>query len=288
MAIWVCSVSFDKWLLPPIVLPRLRAWSGPGSQSPNNRLTCCLSGSHSMLPATDRMLPRGLKTAGVVLADAGRRQFVQPLGRAAMVQAERGGVMAAAQLDQHLLPGLVFQTQNVLQGQCPHGVKLIGGQVRAAQDVGVDFQGGRQVGRQGRAPETHVHDADALVAVESEVVQSQRQFPAVALAGAAGDEIAQHRRHAALVGRIVGATGRHQEVERRRADVRHALGEEREAVGEGMVMDVLTPQAISDHEFCAKAMECATPARFRRLGTKSCGSGSRRGDKAGPRHRSGR
>ena len=86
-----------------------------------------------------------LKVAGVVLANALGRQPGQPLRRAAVVQAQGRRVMPAAQFDQHLLPRLVLQALDVLQGQGPHRVQLVGGQVRPAEDVGVDLQGVRQV-----------------------------------------------------------------------------------------------------------------------------------------------
>ena len=73
---------------------------------------------------------------------------------------------------------------------------------------------------------------------KAQVVQGVGQFPAVALAGAAGAEVGQDRGEAEPLGRVVDAAGRDQEVERRRADVLHALGEQGQAVGERVLVDV--------------------------------------------------
>ena len=111
------------------------------------------------------------------------------------------------------------------------------GQVRPAEDVGVNLQSGREIPRHGRAPKARVHQADALAAIEAEIVQGQRQLAAIALAGAAGDEVGEDGGEAKLIGRIVDAAGRHQEIEGRRADVFHALGQQGQSIGEGMLVD---------------------------------------------------
>src|SRR5262249_6797316 len=121
---------------------------------------------------------------------------------------------------------LVLQALQVLKGQRLDGVDLAFGQVRAADDVGVDIESRGQVAGQGRAPEPRVQGADALVAIDAEVVQRQRQLAAVALAGPAGDEVREDRGDAVVRRQVVGAAGRDEKVQRRRAHVFHALGEQ--------------------------------------------------------------
>src|SRR5205823_4333297 len=99
--------------------------------------------------------------------------------------------------------------------------------------VGIDLEGGGQVAGQGRAVEAHVQGADALVAVHAQVVEGEGEFPAVAVAGPAGDDVGQHRADAEPLGRVVLTAGRHQDVQGGRADVVHALGQEGQPVGEG-------------------------------------------------------
>ena len=90
--------------------------------------------------------------------------------------------MPSPQLDEHLLARLVLEALEVLEGQCLDRVHFVFGQVRPAQDVGVDFEGGGQVSAERRCPRNRMCIvADALVAVEPEVVQGQGQFPAVPL-----------------------------------------------------------------------------------------------------------
>src|SRR5262245_18048343 len=108
-----------------------------------------------------------------------------------------------------------------------------------AEDVGIDFQPRGQVAGHGAAPEADVNAADAFVAVDAEVVQGERQLPAVALTGPADDQLGHHRAYAELVGRVEDAPSRYQDVEGRGADMLHAFGEQRQAVGKSVLMDRL-------------------------------------------------
>ena len=182
---------------------------------------------------------RAAKQTLMALADVLDGEGGDALDRAAVVVAERRGVVALAQLDQDFRPRLVFQAADVLQGQRTDGVQLVFRQVRPQQNVGVDFEGGGQVAGDGGAPETHVDAADALAAVQAEVVDGQRQLAAVAFAGPARDEVAEDGAGAETVGPIVDVTGRDQEVEGRRTHVRHGFGQQRQAVGEGVLINVL-------------------------------------------------
>ena len=98
------------------------------------------------------------------------------------------------------------------------------------------------------APQKRMCDgADALVAVQAEVVQGQvssrlSRSPAPRVIRSDSTEAMP-----GWLGRIVDAAGRHQEVERRRADVLHALGQQRQAVGEGVLMDFLWHGRILPH-----------------------------------------
>ena len=70
-----------------------------------------------------------------------------------------------------------------------------------------------------------MHRADAFVAIESEVVEGQRELAVVAFAGAARDHIGEHRGNAQAAWRIVNATCGNHEIERCRAHVIHAFGQ---------------------------------------------------------------
>src|SRR5262249_38206048 len=118
------------------------------------------------------------------------------------------------------------------------GLQFVLGQVGAAQDVGVDLQGSGQVARDGSAPEAHVHGADAFAAVQAEVVEVTVELAAIALAGAAGNQVGQHAGHAEASGRVVGAPGGDEEVEGGGADVFHAFRQQGEPVGEGVLKDL--------------------------------------------------
>src|SRR5438270_2738425 len=119
---------------------------------------------------------------------------------------------AAAQLDHYFLAWLVLQGENVLNGQGADRIDLLGRQVGAAEDISIYFQSGAEVTGQGRAPETDVELADALVAIQAEVIQRQAEFPARALAGPARDHLGEDCGHAKALRRIINATGRHQEI----------------------------------------------------------------------------
>src|SRR5262249_46603506 len=119
------------------------------------------------------------------------------------------------------------------------GVHVLFGQVRPAQDVGVDAQGGGEVAAQRRPPEADVQGADTLMPVEAEVVEGEGQLPAVTVAGAARDEVGQHGGNAQVPRRVVHTAGRHQEVQRRRAHVVHALRQQGHAVGQRVLIDRL-------------------------------------------------
>ena len=175
----------------------------------------------------------------IMISNHLRGEAADALGSAATVLAQRRRIMPAAKLDQQFLPRLVFQAQKVLQRQGPDGLHLILGNVRPAQDVGVDFQGRGQAAGQGGAPEPHVDAADTFLVVQAEPVEGQGQSPAIAVAGPAGDQVGQDRGDPQVLRRIVDAAGRHQEIKGRRADVLHPLEQQGQAIGEGMVVYVL-------------------------------------------------
>ena len=185
------------------------------------------------------MAPRGRNRRACRCAQLLNGQGGHAFDRAAVVVAERAGVVALAQFDEDLGARLVFQAADVLQGERAHRLHFVVGQVRPAQNVGVEFKGGGQVAGDGGAPETHVDAADALAAVEAEVVHRQGEFAAVAVAGAARDEVGEDGAGAETVGPVVDAAGRDKEVEGRRTHVRHGFGQQRQAVGEGMLKDFL-------------------------------------------------
>ena len=118
-----------------------------------------------------------------------QRQTLNAFLGAAMIIGQRRGEMAFAQLDQDFLPRLVFQTEDVLNGEGLDRVEFVFGQMRPAEDVGIQLQGLGQIAGQGAAPEAHVHQPDALTAVQAEVVQGHGQLLAVQLAGAAGEHV---------------------------------------------------------------------------------------------------
>ena len=51
------------------------------------------------------------------------------------------------------------------------------------------------------------------------------------------DQVGEHGGDAELIGRIVDAAGRHQEIERRRAHVLHALGQQGQSIGERVLIN---------------------------------------------------
>src|SRR5262249_45418114 len=89
------------------------------------------------------------------------------------------------------------------------------------------------------APERKVQSADVLAVVDAEVVQGGAELPVVAGARAAHHQVRQHRGDAAILRRVVNAACWHQEVECRRANGIHALGQQRESGGEGVMKDLL-------------------------------------------------
>src|SRR5262249_6791849 len=95
----------------------------------------------------------------------------------------------------------------------------------------------QQVAGQRGAPETHVNAADALVAVEAEIVEGEAQLAAVTLSGAPCNQVGQHRSDAEISRRILRATGRDEEVECGRTHVLHPLGQERQSVGKSVLID---------------------------------------------------
>src|SRR5207244_2801878 len=83
-----------------------------------------------------------------------------------------------------------------------------------------------------------------LVPVQAQVVQGVRQRPAIARSSAAGDQVGEDRGQAQVGGRIVHAAGGYQEVEGGRAHVLHSLGQQSQAVGEGVVVDFLSHAGV--------------------------------------------
>jgi hypothetical protein len=60
MPICVCVVSFSRWARLCAVRPSASADGSGAVQSPNSRPIWSRSGFHSMLPATEMMVPRGV------------------------------------------------------------------------------------------------------------------------------------------------------------------------------------------------------------------------------------
>ena len=93
--------------------------------------------------------------------------------------------------------------------------------------------------------------ADAFVAIEAQVVEGQGQLPAVAFAGPARDQVGEDRSDAQVFRRVVDAAGRHQEVQRRRAHVLHALGQQGQAIGERMMINFLRHLGVLGMAACS-------------------------------------
>jgi len=81
----------------------------------------------------------------IVAAHALRGQRFDAFDGAATVVAQRRGIVVLAQFEHDLLARLIFKPLDVLKGQRFDRIEFIGGQMRAAQDVGVQLKGGRQV-----------------------------------------------------------------------------------------------------------------------------------------------
>ena len=201
MAICVCSVS----------LARCGPLAGRGPRFSGRRLVA-LPVAEQALDLVAQRLPldiaghgqdgaaRPEQAADGVCATSSMVRLSMPSAVPRRSLLERRRIVLLAQLDQAPSGAARPPGLQVLQGQGLDRVEFLFGQVRPAQDVGVDFQGGRQVAGQRRAPEAHVHDADAFAAVQAEVVQGQGQFPAVAVAGAAGDQVGEDEADAELSG----------------------------------------------------------------------------------------
>ena len=145
--------------------------------------------------------------------------------------------MAAAKLDHHLLRGLVFDRPQALQHVLPAGIQFLGRQARTPQDVGENGQrGGQVLGQRGPA----IGDpraGDRGMVLDAQVVQVENELPAVARPRPAERHLAGQRGQSLPFGRLVDATGRHEEGKRRRLQPMHRLGQEHQAVGKNMRED---------------------------------------------------
>ena len=101
--------------------------------------------------------------------------------------------MPAAQLEHHLLARLVFDRAQFLQHDQPAGFELVGGKMRAAQQVGEDRERRRQVLGQRGAAEAGVAVGNRFAALDAQVVQVVNELPAVARARAAQRHLAGER-----------------------------------------------------------------------------------------------
>ena len=111
--------------------------------------------------------------------------------RCALVgSAPRLGIVAAAKLDHQLLGGFVLDRLELLEHDLAGGFEIVRGQVGAAEDVGIDRQGGGQVFGDRYAAVARVRVGDRFAAFDAEVVQVEDQPAIVAGTGAAVDHFA--------------------------------------------------------------------------------------------------
>src|SRR6516165_4510027 len=110
-----------------------------------------------------------------MLPENTRRQARNALLGAAPVLPERGRIMAALQLNEHFLPRLIFQTLQILDRQSLDGFDFVLRKVWPLQYVGVEFQGGAQISGEGGSPKPNVQCPNALIAIQTEIIQSEAE-----------------------------------------------------------------------------------------------------------------
>ena len=149
---------------------------GGGCQSPSSRPTSSLQ-PRPIDPAghaQDRAV--GAIVAGEKVADLVDRRSLRNAGMLALARPAPGlGIVAAAELDHHLLRRLVLDRPQLPGTPPPAGFQLIGRQVRPAEQVGVDRQRGRQIFGQRRPAEAGVGVGDRLAPLDAQVVQVERR-----------------------------------------------------------------------------------------------------------------
>lgn len=119
-------------------------------------------------------------------------QILNSFEGAAMIIAQGRGIKVLAQLDHNARARFVFEPLEILQSQSLARFQFLGGQMRTAKNIGVEFQGSGQVARQGGSPEASMHQADAFAAIQAEIIQGKGEFSAVQRAGTASDHIGEY------------------------------------------------------------------------------------------------
>ena len=105
-------------------------------------------------------------------------------GGPAAIPTQRHRPVPATQLDHHLGPRFVFERLQILEGQRLHRLEFVFGEMRATQDIGIDLEAGKDIAGEGSSPRIASATARPLVAIEAEIVEGQREGPAIAIAGA--------------------------------------------------------------------------------------------------------
>ena len=148
--------------------------------------------------------------------------------------------MAAAQLEHHLLARLVFDRAQLLQRDEPARFELVGRQMAAAEQVGVDRQRRRDRFSASVAP------LKLVWLVETDSPRSTPRFSRSSMNWRLSRSPAPRRAISqvnelkpAAVGRIVHAAGRHEKREGGRFERLHRLGHQHQAVRITMSLDIL-------------------------------------------------
>src|SRR5262249_6890889 len=130
------------------------------------------------------------------------RELLQVAFRPHRAAAEGGGEMPFPQLDEQLLARIVVEAGQRLEREIARGSKAVFGQMRTADDVGIDGQSREYLLRKSGATEPRVMDPDAAGALQAQAVQVIGELPAVARAGAAENQIGQNGGGAEAVDRV--------------------------------------------------------------------------------------
>ena len=147
--------------------------------------------------------------------------------------------MPPPQREHHLLSQIVLDRPHILQATLPGVFELIFRQMRPLDQVGIDGQDRRQALRRHRAAERCVGDRHGSRRIRAKVFQIRQEPPAVALAGPALGHFAGEIAQAELPGRFIRAARRHEQGKRSRFQPVHLLGDERQAIGELVGVNLL-------------------------------------------------
>ena len=91
------------------------------------------------------------------------------------------------------VPGSSSRLRRFCKAQGADRLDLLVVEVGAEHDVGEDLQGRDQVAAEGRGREAGVQRLGALAVADAQVVERREQLAAVAVAGASGDPLGEHR-----------------------------------------------------------------------------------------------